>query len=58
MSETVAEGVEALTLNNAKETDEQVVTGEEVTGKDHIANLEFGRCYSTTLNESFRRKKR
>uniref|UniRef100_A0A1I8MP81 Tryptophan--tRNA ligase, cytoplasmic n=1 Tax=Musca domestica TaxID=7370 RepID=A0A1I8MP81_MUSDO len=34
MSETVAEGVEALTLNNAKETDEQVVTGEEVTVGD------------------------
>ncbi|XP_073815027.1 tryptophan--tRNA ligase, cytoplasmic-like isoform X2 [Musca autumnalis] len=34
MSETVAEGVEALTLNTAKESDDQVVTGEEVTGDD------------------------
>ncbi|XP_073815026.1 tryptophan--tRNA ligase, cytoplasmic-like isoform X1 [Musca autumnalis] len=34
MSETVAEGVEALTLNTAKESDDQVVTGEEVTVGD------------------------
>ncbi|XP_061396113.1 tryptophan--tRNA ligase, cytoplasmic-like [Musca vetustissima] len=34
MSETVAEGVEALTLNSAKEADEQVVTGVEVTVGD------------------------
>lgn len=34
MSETVAEGVEALTLNNAKEVEEPVPTGEEVTVSD------------------------
>ncbi|XP_013107601.1 tryptophan--tRNA ligase, cytoplasmic [Stomoxys calcitrans] len=38
MSETVAEGVEALTLNNAKETEEPVATGEEVIAGDDDQN--------------------